>query len=125
MNDLQNKLLGGYAAVRIAGKEEFEKVIEWLAIKNCFLANKEPVSKMNYPGDAIFVLYRADDGFIWWAPVADIDTNTYQLVDVKQLELNLIDDQKIIEANATVTGEIVELNEKALTLEHETRGSDN
>ena len=42
MNDLQNKLLGGYAAVRIAGKEEFEKVIEWLAIKNCFLANKEP-----------------------------------------------------------------------------------
>ena len=47
---------------------------------------------------------------------ADIDTNTYQLVDVKQLELNLIDDQKIIEANATVTGEIVELNEKALTL---------
>ena len=116
MNDLQNKLLGGYAAVRIAGKEEFEKVIEWLAIKNCFLANKEPVSKMNYPGDAIFVLYRADDGFIWWAPVADIDTNTYQLVDVKQLELNLIDDQKIIEANATVTGEIVELNEKALTL---------
>lgn len=116
MNDLQNKLLGGYAAVRIAGKEEFEKVIEWLAIKNCFLANKEPVSKMNYPGDAIFVLYRADGGFIWWAPVADIDTNTYQLVDVKQLELNLIDDQKIIEANATVTGEIVELNEKALTL---------
>ena len=116
MNDLQNKLLGGYAAVRIAGKEEFEKVVEWLAIKNCFLANKEPVSKMNYPGDAIFVLYRADDGFIWWAPVADIDTNKYQLVDVKQLELNLIDDQKIIEANATVTGEVVELNEKALTL---------
>ena len=48
--------------------------------------------------------------------MADIDTNTYQLVDVKQLELNLIDDQKIIEANATVTGEVVELNEKDLTL---------
>lgn len=27
MNDLQNKLLGGYAAVRIAGKEEFEKLL--------------------------------------------------------------------------------------------------
>ena len=116
MNDLQNKLLGGYAAVRITSKEEFEKVIEWLSIKNCFLANKEPVSKMNYPGGAIFVLYRADDGFIWWAPVTDIDTNTYQLIDVKQLELNLIDDQKIIDANATVVDEVVELNEKVLTL---------
>lgn len=121
MNDLQNKLLGGYAAVRITSKEEFEKVIEWLSIKNCFLANKEPVSKMNYPGGAIFVLYRADDGFIWWAPVADIDTNTYQLVDVKQLELNLIDDQKIIEANATVVNEVVELNEKVLTLVTDTK----
>ena len=48
--------------------------------------------------------------------MAKIDTNTYQLVDVKQLGLNLIDDQKIIEANATVTGEVVELNEKDLTL---------
>lgn len=121
MNDLQNKLLGGYAAVRITSKEEFEKVIEWLSIKNCFLANKEPVSKMNYPGGAIFVLYRADDGFIWWAPVTDIDTNTYQLIDVKQLELNLIDDQKIIEANAVVTSEVVELNEKVLTLVTDTK----
>lgn len=121
MNDLQNKLLGGYAAVRIAGKEEFEKVIEWLAIENCFLANKEPVSKMNYPGDTIFVLYRADDGFIWWSPVVDVDTNKYQLIDVKQLELNLIDDQKIIEANAIVTSEITELNEKVLTLVSNTK----
>ena len=63
------------------------------------------------------LLYRADDGFIWWAPVADIDTNAYQLVDVKQLgKLNLIDDQKLLEANATVTIEVVELNEKDLTL---------
>lgn len=116
MNDLQNKLLGGYAAVRINNKQEFEAVIEWLAIKNCFLANKEPITKMNYPGDSMFVLYRADDGFIWWAPVNDVDTNKYQLVDVKQLELNLIDDQKIVEANVTVTSEVTELNEQVLTL---------
>lgn len=114
MNDLQNKLLGGYAAVRITNKEQFEQIIEWLAIKNCFLANKEPVSKMNYPGDAVFVLYRADDGFIWWAPVSDVDINKYQLVDVNQLEL--VNDKKIIEANATVINEVVEINEKALTL---------
>lgn len=116
MNDLQNKLLGGYAAVRINNKEEFNQVIEWLAIKNCFLANKEPVSKMNYPGDKIFVLYRADDGFIWWSLVSEVDTNKYSLIDVKQLELDLINDEKIIEANTTVTSEVIELNEKVLTL---------
>ena len=48
-----NKLLGGYAAVRIENHEEFEKVKEILAIKNCFLANKEPVAKMSYPGDVV------------------------------------------------------------------------
>lgn len=118
MNDLQNKLLGGYAAVRINNKEEFNQVIEWLAIKNCFLANKEPVSKMNYPGDKTFVLYRADDGFIWWSLVSEVDTNKYSLIDVKQLKLDLIDDEKIIEANSTVTKEVkvVDLNEKVLTL---------
>lgn len=118
MNDLQNKLLGGYSAVRINNKEEFNQVIEWLAIKNCFLANKEPVSKMSYPGDALFALYRADDGNIWWSLIADIDLQKYSLIDVKQLELDLIDDEKIIEANTTVTSEVkvVDLNEKVLTL---------
>lgn len=116
MNNLQNELLGGCIAVRIYNKQEFEEVIEWLAIKNCFLANKEPVSKLNYPGDTVFVLYRADDGFIWWSPVTDIDMNKYQLVDVKQLNLDLINDEKIIDANATVIDEVIELNEKTLTL---------
>ena len=57
MNDLKQALLGGYAAVRITNEKEFEQVIEFLAIKNCFLANKEPVTKLTYPGGTVFALY--------------------------------------------------------------------
>lgn len=116
MNEIQSKLLGGYAAVRINNQDEFKKVIEFLAIKNCFLANKEPVTKMSYPGGDLFVLYRADDGFIWWSPVADIDTKKYQLIDVKQLDLETVDDQTILEANATVVEEVDDVNESNMTL---------
>lgn len=116
MDEMQSKLLGGYAAVRINNQDEFKKVIEFLAIKNCFLANKEPVTKMNYPGGDLFVLYRADDGFIWWSPVADIDTKKYQLIDVKQLDLETVDDQTILEANATVVEEVDDVNESNMTL---------
>lgn len=116
MNEIQSKLLGGYAAVRINNQDEFKKVIEFLAIKNCFLANKEPVTKMNYPGDLVFALYRADDGFIWWGQIADIDTKKYQLVDVKNLGLEEVNDQTILEANATVVEEVDDVNESNMTL---------
>lgn len=116
MDEMQSKLLGGYAAVRINNQEEFKKVIEFLAIKNCFLANKEPVTKMNYPGDLVFALYRADDGFIWWGQIADIDTKKYQLIDVKQLDLETVDDQTILEANATIVEEVDDVNESNMTL---------
>lgn len=116
MNEMQSKLLGGYAAVRINNQDEFKKVIEFLAIKNCFLANKEPVTKMNYPGDLVFALYRADDGFIWWGQIADIDTKKYQLVDVKNLGLEEVNDQTILEANATVIEEVDDVNESNMTL---------
>ena len=116
MNDLKQALLGGYAAVRITNEKEFEQVIEFLAIKNCFLANKEPVTKLTYPGGTVFALYRADDGFIWWSPVADIDRNKYQLIDVKQLALDKVDDQAILEANATVVEEVDDVNESNMTL---------
>ena len=116
MNDLKQVLLGGYAAVRITNEKEFEQVIEFLAIKNCFLANKEPVTKLTYPGGTVFALYRADDGFIWWSPVADIDRNKYQLIDVKQLALDKVDDQAILEANATVVEEVDDVNESNMTL---------
>ena len=116
MDEMQSKLLGGYAAVRINNQDEFKKVIEFLAIKNCFLANKEPVTKMNYPGDLVFALYRADDGFIWWGQIADIDTKKYQLVDVKNLGLEEVNDQTILEANATVIEEVDDVNESNMTL---------
>ncbi|MFQ7194613.1 DUF1351 domain-containing protein [Thomasclavelia spiroformis] len=116
MNELQQKLLGGYAAVRINNLDEFNKVVGFLAIKNCFLANNETVKRMKYPGTSTFVLYRADDGFIWWSPIADIDTKKYQLIDVKDLGLEQIDDQIILEANAVVVEEIKELTEENMTL---------
>ena len=116
MNDLKQVLLGGYAAVRITNEKEFEQVIEFLAIKNCFLANKEPVTKLTYPGGTVFALYRADDVFTWWSPVADIDRNKYQLIDVKQLALDKVDDQAILEANATVVEEVDDVNESNMTL---------
>lgn len=116
MNELQQKLLGGYAAVRINNLDEFNKVVDFLAIKNCFLANSETVKRMKYPGTSTFVLYRADDGFIWWSPVKDIDTSKYQLIDVKDLGLEQVDDQAILEANAVVIEEIKELTEENMTL---------
>lgn len=116
MNELQQKLLGGYAAVRINNLDEFNKVVDFLAIKNCFLANNETVKKMKYPGTSTFVLYRADDGFIWWSPIADIDTKKYQLIDVKDLEIEKVNDQTILEANATVVEEVKELTEENMTL---------
>ena len=116
MNDLKQALLGGYAAVRINNEKEFNKVIEFLAIKNCFLANKEPVTKLTYPGGTVFALYRADDGFIWWSPIADIDMNKYQLIDVKQLDLETVDDQMILDANAIVVEEVKDVNESNMTL---------
>lgn len=116
MNELQQKLLGGYVAVRINNLDEFNKVVDFLAIKNCFLANNETVKRMKYPGTSTFVLYRADDGFIWWSPIADIDTKKYQLIDVKDLGLEHIDDQMILEANAVVVDEIKELSEENMTL---------
>lgn len=116
MNELQQKLLGGYAAVRINNLDEFNKVVGFLAIKNCFLANNETVKRMKYPGTSTFVLYRADDGFIWWSPIADIDTKKYQLIDVKDLEIEEVNDQTILEANATVIEEVDDVNESNMTL---------
>lgn len=116
MDDLQQKLLGGYAAVRINNLDEFNKVVGFLAIKNCFLANNETVKRMKYPVTSTFVLYRADDGFIWWSPIADIDTKKYQLIDVKDLEIEEVNDQTILEANATVIEEVDDVNESNMTL---------
>lgn len=109
-----NKLLGGHAAVRIENHEEFEKVKEILAIKNCFLANKEPVAKMSYPGDVVFGLFRADDGFIYWSQIKDIDTNKYELISVD--DLNIETSNNVIEATVVSETEVIDVNEKNMRL---------
>lgn len=109
-----NKLLGGYAAVRIENHEEFEKIKELLAIKNCFLVNKEPVSKMNYPGDVVFGLFRAEDGFIYWSQIKDIDTNKYELISVDDLTVET--SNNVIEATVVSETEVIDVNEKNMRL---------
>lgn len=116
MNELQQKLLGGYAAVRINNLDEFNKVVGFLAIKNCFLANNETVKRMKYPGTSTFVLYRADDGFIWWSPIKDVDTNKYQLVSVAELNIDCNIENNVIDANVISEKEVVDVNEKNMTL---------
>lgn len=56
MNEFQSGLLNELVAVKITTKEEFDKVINFLSINNCFLVNGEPVVKLTYPGDKAFVI---------------------------------------------------------------------
>ena len=46
MNEFQTGLLNELVAVKITTKEEFDKVINFLSINNCFLVNGEPVVKL-------------------------------------------------------------------------------
>lgn len=115
-----NKLLGGYAAIRINSQEEFEQVKEILSIKNCFLMSGEPISKMNYPGAISFALYRADDGYFYWTYVKDIDIQKYELITIKDLKIdNNFDNNShddIIEAQIISEKETKDINEKNMTL---------
>lgn len=115
-----NKLLGGYAAIRINSPEEFEQVKEILSIKNCFLMSGEPISKMNYPGAISFALYRADDGYFYWTYVKDIDIQKYELITIKDLNIeNNFDNNNhddIIEAQIISEKETKDINEKNMTL---------
>ena len=44
MNELQQGLLNEFVAVSISTKEDFDKVINFLSINNCFLSNGEQLS---------------------------------------------------------------------------------
>lgn len=113
MNEFQSGLLNELVAVKITTKEEFEKVINFLSINNCFLVNGEPVVKLTYPGDKAFVILKQDNA-IFWQPANQVLDERYKVVSV--IEFFRPTEEKVVEAKAKVIEEEVAINEKNLSI---------
>ena len=114
MNEFQSGLLNELVAVKITTKEEFEKVINFLSINNCFLVNEEPVVKLTYPGDKAFVILKQDNA-IFWQPANQILDERYRVVSVIEF-FRPAEEEKVVEAKAEVIEDEVAINEKNLTI---------
>lgn len=114
MNEFQTGLLNELVAVKITTKEEFEKVINFLSINNCFLVNGEPVVKLTYPGDKAFVILKQDNA-IFWQPANQILDERYRVVSVIEF-FRPAEEEKVVEAKAEVIEDEVAINEKNLTI---------
>lgn len=119
MNEFQTGLLNELVAVKITTKEEFEKVINFLSINNCFLVNGEPVVKLTYPGDKAFVILKQDNA-IFWQPANQILDERYRVVSVIEF-FRPANEEKVVEAKAEVIEEHVDIDEKHLSLEVQKR----
>ena len=115
MNELQQGLLNEFVAVSISTKEDFDKVINFLSINNCFLVNGEPVVKLTYPGDKAFVILKQDNA-IFWQPANQVLDERYKVVSVIEF-FRPVDEEKVVEAKAEVIEEHVDIDEKHLSLE--------
>lgn len=118
MNEFQSGLLNELVAVKITTKEEFDKVINFLSINNCFLVNGEPVVKLTYPGDKAFVILKQDNA-IFWQPANQVLDERYKVVNV--IEFFRPTEEKVVEAKAEVIEEHVDIDEKHLSLEVQKR----
>lgn len=118
MNEFQTGLLNELVAVKITTKEEFDKVINFLSINNCFLVNGEPVVKLTYPGDKAFVILKQDNA-IFWQPANQVLDERYRVVNV--IEFFRPAEEKVVEAKAEVIEEHVDIDEKHLSLEVQKR----
>lgn len=114
MNEFQTGLLNELVAVKITTKEEFEKVINFLSINNCFLVNGEPVVKLTYPGDKAFVILKQDNA-IFWQPANQVLDERYKVVSVIEFS-RPTEEEKVVEAKAEVIEEEVAINEKNLSI---------
>lgn len=114
MNEFQTGLLNELVAVKITTKEEFEKVINFLSINNCFLVNGEPVVKLTYPGDKAFVILKQDNAIFWQPANQELDER-YKVVNVIEF-FEPVQEEKVVEANAKVVAEEIPINEKTMTL---------
>lgn len=115
MNEFQTGLLNELVAVKITTKEEFDKVINFLSINNCFLVNGEPVVKLTYPGDKAFVILKQDNA-IFWQPANQVLDERYKVVSVIEF-FRPTEEEKVVEAKAEVIEEHVDIDEKHLSLE--------
>lgn len=114
MNEFQSELLNELVAVKITTKEEFDKVINFLSINNCFLVNGEPVVKLTYPGDKAFVILKQDNA-IFWQPANQVLDERYKVVSVIEF-FRPTEEEKVVEAKAEVIEDEVAINEKNLTI---------
>lgn len=114
MNEFQTGLLNELVAVKITTKEEFEKVINFLSINNCFLVNGEPVVKLTYPGDKAFVILKQDNAIFWQPANQELDER-YKVVSVIEF-FRPTEEEKVVEAKAEVIEDEVAINEKNLTI---------
>ena len=119
MNEFQSRLLNELVAVKITIKEEFEKVINFLSINNCFLVNGEPVVKLTYPGDKAFVILKQDNAIFWQPANQELDER-YKVVSVIEF-FRPTEEEKVVEAKAEVIEEHVDIDEKHLSLEVQKR----
>ena len=119
MNEFQTGLLNELVAVKITTKEEFDKVINFLSINNCFLLNGEPVVKLTYPGDKAFVILKQDNA-IFWQPANQVLDERYKVVSVIEF-FRPTEEEKVVEAKAEVIEEHVDIDEKHLSLEVQKR----
>lgn len=103
MNELQNLFLGANVAVIVRDENEFNKLREWMAEKNLFLANKEPVNKMQYPGSKAGVYRNVEDLAVYWSPVNDLAGLGYKSTDLMNF---LFSDKKIIDADVEIVNEV-------------------
>lgn len=114
MNEFQSGLLNELVAVKITTKEEFDKVINFLSINNCFLVNGEPVVKLTYPGDKAFVILKQDNA-IFWQPANQVLDERYKVVSVIEF-FRPTEEEKVVEAKTEVIEDEVAINEKNLTI---------
>ena len=119
MNELQQGLLNEFVAVSISTKEEFDKVINFLSINNCFLSNGEPVIKLPYPGNQPITILIQDKIVYWQTATQAIDPR-YKIVNTIEF-FRPVQEEKVIEAKAEVIEEQVNIDEKHLSLEVQKR----
>ena len=119
MNELQQGLLNEFVAVSISTKEDFDKVINFLSINNCFLSNGEPVIKLPYPGNQPITILMQNKIVYWQTATQAIDPR-YKVVNTIEF-FRPADEEKVIEADAKVIDEQVNIDEKHLSLEVQKR----
>ena len=119
MNELQQGLLQELVAVSISTKEDFDKVINFLSINNCFLSNGEPVIKLPYPGNQPITILMQNK-IVYWQTASQTIDQRYKVVNTIEF-FRPADEEKVIEAKAEVIDEQVNIDEKHLSLEVQKR----